>query len=84
MIVTSNLQDFPEAAVTPYGIEVQYPDDFPSNYVDLMPGPFCEAVRKVRARLVAPPLSVQDYLATLTGQGLVAAAAALVQYSALL
>ena len=84
VIVTSNLQDFPEAAVTPYGLEVQHPDDFLSNYVDLMPGPFCEAVRKVRARLVAPPLSVQDYLATLTGQGLVATAAALVQYSALL
>ena len=33
-----------------------------------MPGPFCEAVRKVRVRLVAPPLSVQDYLATLTGR----------------
>ena len=84
VIVTSNLQDFPEAAVTPHGIEVQHPDDFLSDHLDLMPGPFCEAVRKVRVRLVAPPLSVQDYLATLTGQGLVATAAELVQYSALL
>ena len=65
VIVTPNLQDFPEAAVAPYGIEVQHPDDFLANHLDLTPGPFCDAVRKIRARLVAPPISVQDYLATL-------------------
>ena len=84
VIVTSNLQDFPDAAVTPYGIEVQHPDDFLSSHLDLMPGLFCEAVRKIRARLVAPPISVQDYLATLAGQGLVATAAGLAAFSALL
>ena len=84
VIVTFNLQDFPEAAVAPYGIEVQHPDDFLLNHLDLMPGPFREAVRKIRARLVAPPLTVQDYLATLTGQGLVATTAELAQFSALL
>ena len=84
VIVTSNLQDFPEAAVTPHGIEVQHPDDFLSSHLDLMPGLFCEAVRKIRARLVAPPVSVQDYLATLAGQGLVATAAGLAVFSALL
>ena len=84
VIVTSNLQDFPEAEVTRYAIEVQHPDDFLSSHLDLMPGLFCEAVRKIRARLVAPPVSVQDYLATLTGQGLVATAAELAEFSALL
>ena len=84
VIVTSNLRDFPEAAVTPHGIEVQHPDDFLSSRLDLMPGLFCEAVRKIRARLVAPPISVQDYLATLDGQGLVATAAGLAAFSALL
>ena len=49
-----------------------------------MPGLFCEAVRKIRARLVAPPINVQDYLATLAGQGLVATAAGLAAFSALL
>ena len=53
-------------------------------HLDLMPGLFCEAVRKIRARLVAPPVSVQDYLATLIGQGLVATAAELAEFSALL
>ena len=84
VVVTCNLQDFPEIAVARYGIEVQHPDEFLSNHLDLMPGPFCDAVRKIRARLVAPSLTVQDYLATLTGQGLVATAAELAQFSALL
>ena len=44
VIVTSNLRDFPQAAVTPHGIEVQHPDDFLSSRLDLMPGLFCEAV----------------------------------------
>ena len=84
VIVTSNLKDFPEDAVTPYAIEVQNPDDFLSSHLDLMPGLFCEAVWKIRARLVAPPISVQDYLVTLAGQGLVATAAKLTAFSALL
>lgn len=84
VIVTSNRQDVPDVAFTPYGIEVQHPDDFLSSHLDLMPGLFCEAVRKIRARLVAPPVSVQDYLATCAGQGLVATAAESAASSALL
>jgi len=72
------------STATPHRIEVQHPGDFLSSHLDLMPGLFCEAVRKIRARLVAPPVSVQDYLATLTGQGLVATAAELAEFSALL
>ena len=77
VIVTFNLRDFPEDAVSPYGIDVLHPDNVLSNYLDLMPGPFCHSGRKIRARLVAPPLSVQDYLAILSGPGLVATAAEL-------
>ena len=76
-IVTKNLRDFPEAAVNRYGIEVQHPDEFLSNHLKLAPGIFCESVRKVRARLKAPPLSVEDYLVNLSNQGLVATAAEL-------
>ena len=80
-IVTFNLRDFPEAAVAPYGIAVRHPDEFLSDQLDLMPGPFCEIVRKIRARLVAPPISVQDYLATLAGSGLVITANELKKFS---
>ena len=81
VIVTCNLRDFPKDTVTRYGLEVLHPDDFLTNQLDLMPGPFCDAVHKIRARLVAPPISVQEYLATLSELGLVATAAELARCS---
>ncbi|MDX8354836.1 PIN domain-containing protein [Cognatiyoonia sp. IB215182] len=84
VIVTQNLKDFPNAAIEPFGIEAQHPDDFLSNHLALAPGLFCSALRKVRARLQNPPYSAEDYLAILTQQGLVATAAELEQFSELL
>ena len=83
-IVTRNLQDFPDPAVAPYGIEVRHPDELLSDRLDLDPPIFCESVRKIRARLVAPPLTVREYLAVLRRQGLAATVAGLEGYSALL
>ena len=80
-VVTRNLRDFPDAAVAPYGIEVWHPDEFLSDRLDLTPRVFCEAIRKVRARLVAPPLTVEEYLAVLLRQGLAATATHLEGYS---
>lgn len=84
VIVTQNLKDFPEAALAPFGIEAQHPDTFLCNQMSLAPGLFCTAVRKVRARLRNPPFSVEDYLDTLTRQGLVATAAELQPFAAVL
>lgn len=84
VIVTQNLKDFPAAALEPLGIEAQHPDEFLSNHLNLAPGLFCSAVRKVRARLGNPPYSVDEYLSTLTQQGLVATVAELSQFSGLL
>ncbi len=81
MIVTCDLRDFPEDAVAPYRIDVLHPDNFLSNHLDLMPCPFCDTVRKIRERLVPPPISVQDYLAILAGLGLVATAAEMIRFS---
>jgi len=69
-IITSNLRDFPESAVTPYGIQVQLPDKFLSELLELMPFHFCDAVYKVRSRLKAPPVSLEDYFSTLSRLGL--------------
>lgn len=80
-IVSANLRDFPKVAVNPYGIEVQHPDDFLFNHLELVPGIFCEAVRKVRARLKAPPLTVEEYLANLSKQGLIATATELERFA---
>lgn len=84
VIVTQNLHDFPESVVKPYGIEIQHPDDFLANHLNLAPGKFCVAVRKVRARLKNPRFTVQEYLATLTRQGLVVTVAELEQYAQLI
>lgn len=84
VIVTQNLQDFPDDALRVYGIEAQHPDTFLSFHLNLSPGKFCVAVQKVRARLKSPPYSVEDYLATLTRQGLVATVSQLTQFSQLI
>ncbi len=70
-IVTQNLRDFPDEALAPHGIEAVHPDAFLHAQVGLEQAIFCTAVRKVRARLKNPPYSVDDYLDTLTRQGLV-------------
>ena len=83
-IVTFNLRDFPDAAIEPLGIDVHHPDEFLCNYLNLTPGVFCEAIRKVRARLKQPPFTTEEYLANLTRQGLVATAAELEQFAAII
>jgi len=82
VIVTQNLKDFPEDVLSRYGIEAQHPDAFLLNQKALEPAKFCEAVATVRARLRSPPYSVEEYLAILTRQGLVATAVELRQFSA--
>jgi PIN domain len=84
IVVTRNLRHFPASALAPYAIEVQHPDAFLSNHLDLAPGVFCGAVRKVRARLTNPPFPVDDYLANLQRVGLVAVASELKQFSVLI
>ena len=82
-IVTVNLRDFPEAALAPYGIEAQHPDEFLSGHFHLAPDQLCEAVRKVRARLRNPPLTAPQYLAVLARHGLAATASELTPLSGL-
>ena len=84
VIVTQNLKDFPMAALAPFEIEAQHPDEFLCNQLSLAPGVVCSAVRKVRARLLKPPYSVEEYLATLTRQGLVATVEKLQSFADLL
>lgn len=81
VIVTQNLKHFPDTELAPLGIEAQHPDQFLSNHLHLATGLFCSAVRKVRARLKNPPFSAEEYLDTLTRQGLVATAAELESFA---
>ncbi len=84
VIVTQNLKDFPEAALAPFGIDIQHPDEFLCNHLHLTQDLFLSGVKKVRLRLKNPPYTINEYLDTLTRQGLVATASELRPLSALL
>jgi len=67
VIVTQNLKHFPNAALGPYGIEAQHPDDFLCHHLSLAPGIFCSAVQKVRRRLKHPAFTPSLFVAAWIG-----------------
>lgn len=83
-IVTANLKDFPEAVLEPFGIDLQHPDEFLCNHLNLAQGLFCSCVQRVRRRLKNPPYTIDQYLDILTRNGLVATAAELRPFADLL
>lgn len=53
-IVIFNTKDFPPAVLQPYGIEVQHPDEFLMNQLQLQKMPALSAVKKMRVRWTNP------------------------------
>jgi predicted nucleic acid-binding protein len=84
VIVTYNLKDFPEAAITPLGIDVQHPDEFLTHVLGLAPGAVLAALQRLRQSLKNPPLAIDTYLARLEQHELTNFVAQLRQYRALL
>jgi predicted nucleic acid-binding protein len=70
VIVTMNLKDFPIETLASYDIEVQHPDEFILNLLDLHPIRVCSAAEKQRQRLRNPAMDTERYLANLLRQGL--------------
>lgn len=70
IIVTFNLRDFPESALSPYKIEAQHPDLFVQNLLSVDEMLVCDAVRSQRTNLRNPPISAQALLDTFRDQGL--------------
>lgn len=70
LITTFNLKDFPESEVGKYDIEVQHPDMFIVNLLDLNPEKGCEAFSKMVNRLKNPLLSKEEVLEALRKCGL--------------
>jgi hypothetical protein len=77
VIVTFNLHDFPAAALEPFAIDAQHPDEFVLNVIDLDPGAVVAVCRAQREALRRPPQSLLAFLDTLERQGLVQTVAAL-------
>lgn len=69
-IVTFNVKDFPEALLEPYGIEVQHPDEFIINQLQLQEIPALSAIKKMRARWSNPVISPEELIAAYEKRGL--------------
>ncbi|MBY0461071.1 MAG: hypothetical protein K2V38_27430 [Gemmataceae bacterium] len=67
-----------------YGIEAQHPDEFITHFLDLAPHRVCSAAKQQRESLKKPPLTVDEYLASLERQGLAQTVAALREFAALI
>lgn len=70
VIVTYNLKDFPYSALKVYNVEAQHPDVFIRHVLDLDTAIALSAVRNHRASLKKPPKTVEEYIGTLSRQGL--------------
>lgn len=69
-IVTFNTKDFPADVLQPYGIEVQHPDEFVMNQLQLQKIPALSAIKKMRARWTNPARPAQELIAAFEKRGL--------------
>ncbi|MFI4914891.1 MAG: PIN domain-containing protein [Phycisphaerales bacterium JB060] len=70
VIVTYNLRDFPDYALSQYGIEAQHPDEFVSHLIDLDASKVLAAVREQRAALMKPPVDALAFVERLEAREL--------------
>ena len=74
LIITTNLKDFPPDALSAFGVEATHPDTFVEQQLDLHESAVVRVAKQHRASLKKPPKSAEDYLETLSAQGLVVTA----------
>lgn len=69
MIVTANLRDFPAALLAQWDIEVQGPDDFLLNQLELEPDLTMLCLHQLAAATADPPLTTVNVLKRLERAG---------------
>jgi predicted nucleic acid-binding protein len=62
IIVTFNVNHFPDDACEPFGIEARHPDEFLVNLRDLAPDQVRAAIDEQAAQLTNPPLTFDEVL----------------------
>lgn len=77
LITTFNLKDFPNTELMKYDIEVQHPDEFVLNLIQLNKQIACKAFNKMVNRLKKPPKTSNQVIEILTNSGLKLSADAL-------
>lgn len=70
IIVTFNLKDFPQKILDQYGIEALHPDVFIEHQLGLNTAAVINAAKQHRTLLKNPPKTSEEYLNTLSAQGL--------------
>lgn len=70
VIVTFNLKDFPDFALSPFNLEAQHPDVFVQHLLDLDESLVCATLHQQRLDLKKPPKPAEEMLSTLEEQGL--------------
>lgn len=77
VIVTENIDDFPQHKLETYNIEAQTPDIFVLRLIDLSPTTVSNVIQAQAAALTNPPMSISDVLDRLARSGLPRSVAAL-------
>ena len=84
VIVTFNVTDFPQSALTPHALEVQNPDEFLNHQRTLDETCFLQCVKSIRERLSKPKYSAEAYIENLRGCRLCTIAAELWKWKGLI
>ncbi len=71
-IVTRNLKDFPSEALNEFDIEAIHPDVFLINQFDLSNAKVLDAIKNIRARMTNPKYFADEYLDSLSVDGITA------------
>ncbi len=69
-IITFNLKDFPDAALSRYNLRAIHPDEFIDDLAELNIGAVIQAARNHRSDLKSPPFTAGEYLDLLLRQQL--------------
>ena len=77
VILTFNLKDFPQSALSPHNIVAQHPDVYLSQLIEDAPEAVYTAAQRQRASLKNPPKNREEYLQIIERQGLPMTAAKL-------
>ncbi len=62
IIITANLKDFPVAVLSLFDLEVQHPDEFAANLIDLDPRSALAAFKQQVSCLRKPPMTAEQVL----------------------
>jgi predicted nucleic acid-binding protein len=84
MIVTANLQDFPDNVLAPYGIKAIHPDDLVDLLFSQEPVRVLQALKMQRSAMKNPPMNPLEFIELLERQGLKKTAKSLAAFAILL